>query len=326
MIGCGTNTFNDPDDFRARVPGLKMELVLTGKEPFRAYVTWADLPRLRVLSIEERAPRIAFISLTPGMVFVSFPLRSDRPFYWNGVRLQRGEIVLHVAGERFHQRGADPMRWGMISLTPADFAAYSLAVPGMHPVLPESPAILRPPKAVTRDLLRLHRQACRLAEEQPKVSAHHEVARVLERDLVGALVDGLGAARTVNHDRTRRRHAEIMARFEDVLAGQGGRPLPTPALCRAVGVPERTLRMCCQTFLGRGPAGYARLRRLNRVHAVLMHDGPATASIAAIALEHGFSEPGRFAISYRALFGETPSTTLRRSQSASARLSVADIA
>jgi len=326
MIGCGTNTFTDPDDFRVHVPGLEMELVLTGRGPFRAYVTWANLPGLRVLSIEERAPRIAFTSSTPDMVLVSFPLRSDPPFYWNGVRLQRGEIVLHAAGERFHQRAADPMRWGVISLTLDDFAAYSLAVLGVPAALPERPAILRPPRDVARDLLRLHRQTCRLAGEQPELIAHHEVARALEQDLVGALVNGLGAAQIVNHDRTRRRHAEIMARFEDVLAEQGDRPLSTPELCRAVGVPERTLRMCCLIFLGCGPAGYARLRRLNRVHAVLMHDAPATASIAAIALEHGFTEPGRFASSYRALFGETPSTTLRRSQSASARLGFADIA
>lgn len=326
MIGCGTNTFTDPDDFRAHVPGLEMELVLTGREPFMACVTWANLPGLRLLSIEERAPRIAFTSLAADMVFVSFPLRGNPPAYWNGVRLQHGEFVLHAAGERFHHRAADPTRWGMISLIPADFAAYSLAVLGMHAGLPESPAILRPPKDVARNLLRLHRQACRLAGEQPELIAHREVARALEHDLVGALVNGLGAARAVNHDKTRRRHAEIMARFEDVLAGQAGRPLSTPELCRTVGVPERTLRMCCTAFLGRSPAGYARLRRLNRARAALLHGAPAAVSIAAVALEHGFAEPGRFSISYRAVFGETPSTTLRRSQSAPARRSFADIA
>jgi transcriptional regulator GlxA family with amidase domain len=40
-------------------------------------------------------------------------------------------------------------------------------------------------------------------------------------------------------------------------------------------------------------------------------------SIARIAKSHGFSEPGRFAGAYRALFGETPSTTLLRNSAES---------
>jgi transcriptional regulator GlxA family with amidase domain len=36
------------------------------------------------------------------------------------------------------------------------------------------------------------------------------------------------------------------------------------------------------------------------------------ASVSAVALDCGFTHLGRFAIAYRARFGETPSATLRR--------------
>jgi transcriptional regulator GlxA family with amidase domain len=40
--------------------------------------------------------------------------------------------------------------------------------------------------------------------------------------------------------------------------------------------------------------------------------------VAKIARAHGFSEPGRFVVAYRALLGEAPSATLMRNSAESA--------
>jgi hypothetical protein len=45
----------------------------------------------------------------------------------------------------------------------------------------------------------------------------------------------------------------------------------------------------------------------------LMLGDPAKANVTQTATEYGFWELGRFAVSYRQLFGEPPSATLRRS-------------
>jgi len=39
---------------------------------------------------------------------------------------------------------------------------------------------------------------------------------------------------------------------------------------------------------------------------------PATATVTRLATDHGFWELGRFSVAYRALFGESPSESLRR--------------
>jgi transcriptional regulator GlxA family with amidase domain len=71
--------------------------------------------------------------------------------------------------------------------------------------------------------------------------------------------------------------------------------------------------VCCTEFLGMSPTRYLLLRRLNMARSALRRADPATASVAEIARLHQFLEPGRFAVTYRTVFGEMPSSTLRRS-------------
>ncbi len=146
--------------------------------------------------------------------------------------------------------------------------------------------------------------------------AHREVARAVGQDLIHRLVNALNDARSDQRNGTMRRHADIMVRFEEALANQHSRP-SMPAISVALGVPQRTLRICCEEFLGCSPLAYARLKRLNRARAMLSRADHVT-SIAEIARSHGFPEPGRFATAYRALFGETPSATLLRNSAESA--------
>jgi transcriptional regulator GlxA family with amidase domain len=47
--------------------------------------------------------------------------------------------------------------------------------------------------------------------------------------------------------------------------------------------------------------------------SALRRADPGDASVAEIARTYQFQEPGRFAVTYRTVFGEMPSTTLRRS-------------
>jgi AraC-like DNA-binding protein len=314
MIGCGTNTFADPDDYRVNLPGLDVGLVMTGSDAFRSDVTWLKTGRLKLVRVVENAPRVAFVSPAPASVHVSFPLHSDPQPIWNGVRLSRGEIVLHGCGEPFHQLTFGPTRWGLISLAREHLRAYGQTLIGGDLTPPKAATFLRPSSTAAGNILRLHTQACNHVRSRPDLMAHREVARSLEQDLIHALVSVLAAGESRSSAATRQRHAAIMARLEWVLAMQHWRQLSTAELCSAVGVPERTLRMCCTEFVGRSPVHYARLRRLNLVRSALVRSDPATASIATIARNHGFSEPGRFASAYRVLFGEAPSTTLRRSK------------
>jgi transcriptional regulator GlxA family with amidase domain len=171
--------------------------------------------------------------------------------------------------------------------------------------------LLRPHARDAARLRRLHAQACRLAETRPKALTHPEVARAIEQGLIHALATCL-ASKALEYPAARRHHARIMVRFEEVLAEHLNRPLPMRELCALIGVSDRTLRSCCAEFLGISPSRYMLLRRLKAVRIALRDADPAATSVAQIADSHGFTELGRFAVTYRTAFGESPSTTLRR--------------
>ncbi|MBI2738851.1 MAG: AraC family transcriptional regulator [Rhodospirillales bacterium] len=310
MIGCGTTTFTDPDDFRAGLPGPDFDLVLTGSERFKARLTWLRTAELCVMEIVERASRIAFLSLPPGSILVSFPLSGDPPMVWNGEALRPGQLVLHGASDEFHQRIAGAARWGMAWLSRSTLLTHGRALLGADLVLPTT-AMVQAPSGGTARFRRLHAQACRLVQSKPDVASHPEVTRALKQDLVHALIDALAGNEPQDGDLKRWRHADVMSRFEQVLACRPDRSLSMADLCAAIGVPERTLRMRCSEFLGMSPLAYVRLRRLNLARRALLRTDAATTSVTGVARKFGFSELGRFATAYRATFGEAPSATLR---------------
>jgi hypothetical protein len=191
MTGFGSKAFTDPGSYRAHLREADIRLVVTGCVEFGARVSWLDVRCLRLLAIEEKTPREAFISLPPSPLFVSFPL-ADRPsLVWNGVRLRRGDLVLHAPEDRFHQGTTGATRWGLISIEPKDLAHYGRTLLGAE-LSPGVTRLLRPPARSASDLLRLHAQAGRLARAKPELLGRREVVRALEQELVRALVTALG--------------------------------------------------------------------------------------------------------------------------------------
>jgi len=313
MAENGTAMFANPDDYQAGIGDAHVSLIVTGGGDFKARLTWLNLRRFHVLCGCENLPRIAFISLLPAQVFVSFPANAGAPLTYDGFGLKFGDVVFHSRGERMHQRTSGESQWGLISLPPEQLAACGKALTGLRIASPPVGRVLRPSRSDAVRLLRLYSRACRLAETRHKLIANPEVARALEQELLHALVNCLIADDVSGNPKTRRHHADIMVRFEDALSALRGPQLNMPALCAAIDVPERTLRVCCAEFLGMSPTRYLLLRRLNRARSALRRADPANASIAEIARSCQFLEPGRFAVTYRTIFGEMPSSTLRRS-------------
>jgi AraC family ethanolamine operon transcriptional activator len=82
-------------------------------------------------------------------------------------------------------------------------------------------------------------------------------------------------------------------------------------ICQALGVGRRTLEYAFREVLGTSPKAYFMQRALERAHHKLQLSTPAESTVTQVATEFGFWHLGRFAVTYRTAFGETPSETLR---------------
>ena len=78
-----------------------------------------------------------------------------------------------------------------------------------------------------------------------------------------------------------------------------------------VGVSERGLRNAFNAVRGMSPKQCVIHDRLHGVRRKLSDPGALPATVTDVATEYGFFELGRFAGRYKAVFGETPSATLR---------------
>jgi transcriptional regulator GlxA family with amidase domain len=57
---------------------------------------------------------------------------------------------------------------------------------------------------------------------------------------------------------------------------------------------------------------FVRQRRLDACYTKLVGSEPETTTVCDVAMSYGFSHLGKFAITYKTAFGESPSTSLRK--------------
>lgn len=305
-----TSVFGEPDDFQGalREEGV-VRLLVTGHGQFRARLTQIVLHRLRLAAGEEELSRIAFITVPADIVLVALPMGGRSSPIWGGIETRAGEIAALGPGERLHARSDGSCGWGAIQMPAQDLVQYGRALSGAEFVVPPA-ARWRPPPTAARHFRDLCRAAIRMAEARSGALIDIEAAHGLEQQLIHALVECLSAGPADEETPTARRHRGTLARFEDVLQAEPF--FQMIEICAALGVSERTLRECCKRYLGVGPSRYRRLRRMQQVNLALRGGNTDRASVSEIAQRYGFRDPGRFATDYRAVYGELPSATLRR--------------
>lgn len=92
-------------------------------------------------------------------------------------------------------------------------------------------------------------------------------------------------------------------------------PLMLSELAAHCGVAERTIEYGFREIYDTTPLTYLRCQRLTRSRRLLL-ESSRSGSICEIARACGFTHMGQYATDYRRLFGETPSATRARGQSA----------
>ncbi|MGO9419918.1 helix-turn-helix domain-containing protein [Roseiarcus sp.] len=305
--------FADPAEYQASIRAADVTVVPTARGHFRAELTRVDFHWLWMQRFAESAPVVKFTAMHRQRSVIVFLTDPNQPgIHHGGMDVSSDDIVVYGSAASVHHRTTAPCRFGAMSLTPDDLAAKSYALVGRERSAPIDTCRVRPDPSVLAHLRRLHAAAGRMAATAPDVLTHPETARSLEEALTQAMIWCLTDGERLEPDRRFRTRAAVMARLEDLLEMNPTRPLYLSEICAAAGASERTLRACCQEHLGMGPQRYLWLRRMHLARRALLRACEGDATVTSIAVAHGFWELGRFSVSYRALFGETPLATLRR--------------
>ncbi|MGW8989806.1 helix-turn-helix transcriptional regulator [Streptomyces zhihengii] len=82
-------------------------------------------------------------------------------------------------------------------------------------------------------------------------------------------------------------------------------------IATAVHVTPRAVQYAFSRHTDLTPLGYLRRVRPHHAHTELRNALPGTTSVVAVATRWGFTHQGRFAAAHRAVYGQSPSTTLR---------------
>ncbi|MHC8344226.1 helix-turn-helix domain-containing protein [Pseudomonas sp. RT6P73] len=104
----------------------------------------------------------------------------------------------------------------------------------------------------------------------------------------------------------------VMKRIGEWAADSPEETLNLMELSQVAGVSLRQLQHAFKAFTGMTPTHWLRLRRLNSAHRELLARTPNDTTVAEVAMNWSFWHLGRFSSSYRALFKELPSETLKR--------------
>ncbi len=316
MACASTQVFTDHEAYQANFQGM-INLVFPHRGDFRARLTTVELQSLKLLNAVESLSRVAFVSLAPSLLYISFPKQLDLPPIWAGIELCHGDIVIHSCGDRFHHFTRGRSDWVAVAFTRDFIAKHGKLFANLDLVPPRVSRVFRSSPSDVKHLHHLHHKICRLVLTDPELILHQEVGRALEDEVLQAVVTclrGDSDSDRAGNEIVRQRHTAIMIRFEDILTEWHDKPLRLSEISAAIGVSERTLQQCCNEFIGMGPFRYAQLRRLTHARALLRSADPAVTSVSSLAMQCGFAQFGRFAAAYSSAFGEYPSTTLRRSR------------
>ena len=307
--------FDDPHHFEGAIRAADVQGFAPTRGAFSASLLQIDLGKLWLQSGKTNLAWSAHVNINPERSAIFFLADArEASTQASGVDIPPGKIVFWKRGSSHYNKAERPTEWASMSLSPSDLAKASGALIGRPMSAPNDNLIVAPTADQMSRLTALHARARMLAAQSPERMGHPEVAHALESALTHAMLTCLSEGPMVECRPSLRLHTLIMARFEELIAESAGRPLYLAEVCEKVGASESTLRRCCQEQVGMGPIHYLLMRRLKIANRHLLELNRSETTVANVATDLGFWELGRFAGAYRAMFGESPSATLRRSR------------
>jgi AraC-like DNA-binding protein len=287
-------------------------LVPTGSGRGRSHMDFVKLGGLGLGTIAFGDAMRVDVKAVDGYYLLMFCVTGDAEVRTMGrsMHVNRNQGVLCAPGQAFDAHLSPGCEQLVLRIDPAALSAQTgIAAPRFASLVP-----------VGGSHLRGWMQQLQLVASSPELLAcarsNPRVATQLEHLLIDLFATAhVGSELDINADTDCASKRSLVSpgfvkRAEAFIEAHCGEPLELFDIASAVGVSARTLRDGFQQFRGVSPMQYVRQLRLERARDAL-RAAPSDVRVAEIALDCGFAHLGRFSVVYKAMFGESPSETLR---------------
>mgnify|MGYP001215855889 CR=1 FL=1 len=147
----------------------------------------------------------------------------------------------------------------------------------------------------------------------PALLQHAYTRKAMEQAMFSALLDAVRTQEPSARPSCRTRQY-VVSRAREYMQAHIDEPITVSDLCIELGVSRRTLQYSFQDVLDLNPVKFLRTLRLNAARRALKRAAASgRGTVTDVAGEWGFWHLSHFSADYKAMFGELPSETLRRS-------------
>jgi AraC family ethanolamine operon transcriptional activator len=303
-----SRSFSDPEELAEGIPEIDGEFVQVSRGAFHAQVSRVELSEVRLHQTYSLPETVSEMAIDDSTLFLGTSLQCDGPLLVHGKELEprklfipEGEFVRHARNFRGLWIGLN--RKQVESTVCALLGVDEIRLPngflcGHH----ELERSLIGTMAAQADVML--GQPERLADPSARNEANYALmSRALE--LLLAVCEG---TRTTEAPPVRK--ARIVRCCNEHFDACGHERLSLADLAKAAGVSARSLNYAFNDLYGISPMRYFALKRLGRARSELQRSNAERGVVKRVALTTGYTQLGRFAAEYRALFGELPSITL----------------
>ena len=232
--------------------------------------------------------------------------------------LTKDSMLTFYSGQEFSL--TSPEEFDIVALAIRKEILLETISPGGHDdlsnIIPKSPTVMVADQSLIAEL-----RNCLLAIFDPanfdtSLLRYPQVQRAMSSAIIGHLGEVLLASnRAPLPTRSFAGRCQVVREATDYAMSHTSEPITVADLCARLNISRRMLNYCFQDALDLNPVQYLRSLRLNGVRRELRDPEGAALQIRDVAAKWGFWHLPRFAAEYKALFGELPSSTQRRTLS-----------
>lgn len=301
--------YRDFDEFADALEGAAGRFIPTARQSAEWWREKVCPGGLCLTQIQIGGPTTFAGDGQPGRYTLGLPMTDPRQIRIDGHFLEADSFILLHEDRPFTFTGQEVVRWAGITLPtdspliPPELLSSARAA--------DEPRFRAPLPALER-LKQVTRRALR--HGHPSDLTHPTAAQAMDEEVALCLSQVL--ARKSNETvrfigRPQFSRSRVISRTLALIEANEGGPLFVDDLCRATQVSERTLRCIFQEYFGVGPMRLIKVRQLREIRAALRRADPQRDTVTRIAARFGIWDFSLFARNYKALFGESPSSTLR---------------